>query len=77
MDDLISRRDALEAVDKYRMCEHAISLTDLINDIPSAHRPTGRWTNNMNGTFTCDQCGCKHSRSNYCPNCGARMEGSE
>ena len=38
-----------------------------------ADRPTGRWTNNMNGTFTCDQCGCKHSRSNFCPNCGADM----
>lgn len=40
-------------------------------------RPTGEWTDNHNGTFTCDQCGCKHSKSNYCPNCGARMEGGE
>ena len=33
----------------------------------------GKWTNNQNGTFTCSICGCKHSRSNYCPNCGAKM----
>lgn len=32
---------------------------------------TGRWINNQNGTYTCDKCGCKHSRSNYCPNCGS------
>lgn len=41
----------------------------------SADRPTGEWTDNHNGTFTCDQCGCKHSKSNYCPNCGAKMGG--
>lgn len=34
---------------------------------------TGHWIANMNGTYTCDKCGCKHSRSNYCPNCGAKM----
>lgn len=34
---------------------------------------TGRWVDNTNGTFTCDQCGCKHSKSNYCPNCGIKM----
>lgn len=33
----------------------------------------GRWINNQNGTYTCDSCGCKHSRSRYCPNCGAKM----
>ena len=33
----------------------------------------GKWVNNQNGTYTCDQCGCKHSRSNYCPDCGAKM----
>ena len=36
-------------------------------------RPTGHWFNNQNGTYECDKCGCKHSRSKYCPNCGCRM----
>lgn len=35
---------------------------------------TGHWINNTNGTFECDQCGIKHSKSNYCPNCGAKMQ---
>ena len=38
---------------------------------------TGRWIYNQNGTFTCDNCGCKHSKSNFCPNCGADMSGKE
>lgn len=33
----------------------------------------GRWINNQNGTFECSKCGIKHSKSNYCPNCGVKM----
>ena len=36
-------------------------------------RKRGRWINYKNGTFECSNCGCKHSKSNYCPNCGAKM----
>ena len=39
-------------------------------------RPTGEWINNLNGTFECSRCGIKHSKANYCPNCGADMRGS-
>ena len=31
------------------------------------------WKNNQNGTFTCSKCGCKHSASKFCPDCGTRM----
>ena len=37
----------------------------------------GNWVNNQNGTFTCDVCGCNHSRSNYCPDCGAYMRNTD
>ena len=33
----------------------------------------GHWINNQNGTFECDQCGCKHSKSRFCPDCGTEM----
>ena len=49
-------------------------------DAPSAdvvERKKGEWINNTNGTFECSLCGWKHSRSNYCPNCGADMRGEE
>ena len=35
--------------------------------------PKAKWTNNMNGTFTCSKCGAKRPNDNYCGNCGARM----
>ena len=35
---------------------------------------TGHWINNHNGTFECDECGCKHGRSKWCPDCGAKMQ---
>lgn len=37
----------------------------------------GKWTNNTNGTFTCSVCDKRASRGNYCPNCGAKMDGGE
>lgn len=37
----------------------------------------GKWVNNTNGTYECSECGCKHGRSNFCPNCGAEMEEAE
>ena len=51
----------------------------VLNKMPTIEpqQRTGKWTNNMNGTFTCDKCGCKHSKSNYCPNCGAKMDGGD
>lgn len=27
-----------------------------------------------NGTFKCSNCGKLHSKANYCPNCGAKMD---
>ena len=39
--------------------------------------PKAKWTNNMNGTFTCSKCGAKRPNDNYCGNCGAKMEVEE
>ena len=58
----------------YEDCE--IAYRDEIDDIPTAdvrENVRGEWINNMNGTYECNICGCKHSKSNFCPNCGADM----
>ena len=55
------------------MSDYCDRLWKIAYERGKADRPTGEWTDNHNGTFTCDKCGCKHSKSNYCPNCGARM----
>lgn len=90
--DLISRQDAIhilacemyaeaqrqsEGYDVGFIEDYIPEATAWMNDAPSADRPKGEWVDNTNGTYTCDQCGCKHSRSNFCPNCGARMKGGD
>ena len=57
----------------YEWCECVRMAIKALEQEPK----TGKWINNRNGTFTCDQCGCKHSNAKYCPNCGTKMEVSE
>ena len=53
------------------------SAFDVIDELPSAER-RGRWIYNANFAeppFKCSACGKSQGRlSNYCPDCGARME---
>lgn len=51
-------------------------------EVEFVKRKTGRWIQTHRGEkgfsrtgFRCDQCGEVNPRSNYCPSCGARMEG--
>lgn len=79
MSDLINRQDAIEVLTE-TIAPPSVTLDTLvmrIDALPSAEAVQGEWIDNHNGTFTCDQCGCKHSRSNFCPNCGARMKGCD
>ncbi len=78
-EDVISRQAVLNM--QYRIDDSAtLSTRDVVNvddieDLPpiTLQPKIGHWINNQNGTFTCDICGCKHSKSNYCHNCGAKM----
>ena len=63
-------------------------LSTRIKAVPTADRPQGEWKTEFNGNgwndfwdYTCSNCGKKYERadnilykSNYCPNCGARMK---
>ena len=78
MDDLISRQAAIEAVmNHYRVGnkpqnEEMDWCAKMLSGLPSAEK--GKW----NKSYVCNQCGFKSiEASNYCPNCGARMEESE
>jgi len=60
------------------------AISDLINGVPSAEPKTGKWI--ITGKFAdtihakCSECkGCQifyygKQPTNYCPNCGARMD---
>ena len=92
MDDIISRQAAIEAVmNHYRVGDKPQNeemdwCAKMLNELPTAEKK-GKWipVTNGRGGHECDQCheyapswqtGEEHL-TNYCPNCGARMEESE
>lgn len=52
---------------------YRLALMHIKNAPTVEERKHGEWVDNHNGTFTCTECGEKHSKSNFCPNCGADM----
>ena len=76
MKEYISRETALDVVTGYRGVMDKSVAKRILIQLPSAdvrENVYGEWTNNTNGTFECSCCGWKHSRSKFCPNCGADM----
>lgn len=92
MDDLISRADAIDIVNRYNQSHMilkgkpivgAASMVIEMEGLPSADRPKGRWEHQelapTNWTF-CSVCGRQRSKKYkwyYYPNCGADMRGEE
>lgn len=87
MDDLISREDALLCLtgkyteEDYKIDEYVAKFAKRIRELPSAEK-TGRWY--VRETYPLESHGWECSEcqeiifaeeTNYCPNCGARMEG--
>lgn len=88
MDDLISRQEAIDAVEN---CEPGEELF-MIESLPSIDAvKRGEWiathertifSNPDSITYVCSECGYKiytiygmPSTTTYCPSCGSRMEG--
>lgn len=93
MSDLISRQAAIKAIDNLPNCYNGYSDTydkayiiGTLEEVPTAEPKRGRWEHRNIGGWHCSLCDeqapfwCMASTqnlSNYCPNCGARMERSE
>lgn len=86
MEDLIKRSDVIDAVIKAEIRASIYykpnwdMVKKFIAAIPSADRPQGEWTNAGVLTAHCSNCKSEFHEleaMNFCPNCGARMKGSD
>ena len=93
MNDLISRQEAIDAVNRLSLGETdavrlSMRIADYLNRMPPAQpeRKSGRWEMKPDpyGFFeeipVCSACGCTtkwREKYPYCPNCGAMMKGAD
>lgn len=85
MDDLIRRKDALEAIDPPYVCDDGHWWYESrIEEVPAVEGKLvkrGSWVNASGGRTICNQCGeyplydywGRQKFSNFCPNCGAEL----
>lgn len=82
--DLIVRMDAIDALYGTKT-PYGCTAEEVLRKLPSAEPKKGKWISEgqknkgFNFWMHCSLCGYKtidapSSRTNYCPNCGARME---
>jgi len=84
MDDLIQKADAIKAFDDERVDrnygdvspESVIRVIESIPAVDAAPVMHGRWYDKGSLSCRCSCCGCKSNKEyNYCPYCGAKMDG--
>lgn len=86
MSDYIKREVALAVLESASALGMSFEDADImIRNLPAADVAPivhGQWETNSNtpDTLICSVCGCgldmwKHDPHNYCPHCGARMDG--
>lgn len=83
MDDLISRKAAIEAINALHELPNAWLdyAVDVVMALPSAQpqRKKGKWLSVSDETQTwyhCSECHYQqYDKTNFCPSCGARMDG--
>lgn len=76
------------AIHRLLLLRHRKGNTELLNEsldmaieaLRQPERKTGHWIDMSEGfsPYECSECGAvEFKKSNYCPNCGAKMEGAE
>ena len=93
MSDLIDRWKAIETICKAscedmsettrKQCalNDACEVIEMFKDVPAVELKTGKWIDEQQDRWIyakCSECLTVHDvKTNYCPNCGARMEGKD
>jgi len=76
--DVISRQDAIDAINELHDRPNAwLDLAvDTLEKLPSAQPKHGKWNKIHWKAFRCSECNrLSEYNTNFCPNCGAKMEG--
>ena len=82
-EDAISRAAALDTLafgtDGDYDTLHVYEAKDRIEALPSIPPQVvhGRWIDSGEALRHCSECGAYYFQYNYCPNCGAKMDGGE
>lgn len=79
MSDLISRCELFNRLAPVQMLGEAYGIIQgmpTVDAVPVRH---GHWVYTPTSPFgfMCSECGIEMCRFNYCPNCGARMDGDQ
>ena len=87
--EYIEREVLLKNLNRFAQDNYSVTINDVIVNLPAADVVEvvhGRWlSKNPHGyewTFVCSNCDYVdgypfNGRHNYCPNCGAKMDGGE
>lgn len=88
-EDAISRDAVLEWCGDINMDVYTNEVKEFVNQLPSVTQKSGKWIDDgfyaegySHKAFHCSKCGhnvlgFKEDLSNYCPDCGAKMESNE
>jgi hypothetical protein len=88
MDELISRKTAIDAVNRLSLGETdavrlSMRIADYLNRMPPAQPKKGKWIYHIDdlfpaeSTMECNQCHAEQPLTcddEFCPHCGAKME---
>ena len=91
MDELISRKTAIDAVNRLSLGETdavrlSMRIADYLNRMPPAQPKKGKWIYHIDdlfpaeSTMECNQCHAEQPLTcddEFCPHCGAKMEVTE
>lgn len=85
--DLISRQAAIDVLGWFSETDPlGHTPVQIVRALPTAEPRKGKWKVWCHGrqgdglyafSYSCSECGFPGDKTDYCPNCGARMEESE
>lgn len=70
--------DEVPTIEAITVEQYTKTINDMVHEFATIEPKRGRWST-WDGGIKCSLCGAEYETetTNYCPNCGARMDGGE